>query len=625
MAAHEIVIDQWSPLSHKAPIGQATDAPALDLAPSWVPRDQRRRLAAYLVRAAYANNVARLMLPTSVEQAERDQHREYGDVPTFLDRVADAMLGTGWQIVVDGAEGDFTDGPELPERPAEAADDADELVKRIADGRIAAWTAQATGIVEDWLDRLAAQPAAQTRQNELREWADAASLAATLHEGEHTAVSLADAVYVLWPQVGDWPLVEVYDPATYFPELDDLDRGAYPDVVHLAWEFEVRDGTNTERFLRRLTWEIVDLTLEHMVMDRSGPAWKGPDGAPLPAGQQPELHEGDAINANGIIERTLPWHEEGDDRATTTCVFSNGVWKLDAVEAGKVKALDLSAAQWDAYRQDLGVDFIPVVHLPNTPAGARHFGDATLDKVAQLLDDLAATDTRIMGGSQYLGAPTVGASGVNVADGVMAPGKIIGLGKDGRLDPLDLSAGIAELFNLDDRLMDRFLQNVSAPGELLGRVDESTTSGLHLLLKFTPWSQLVGSMRLPRAAKYRIFLRMVQRLAQVQGVLPPGPTPVARIAFGSFLPSDTTATIEQVTKLLAAKAISRPTAVDMLVGAGLPIDDARAEVERITAEDTEAAVQIADATGSEAAAAAHLGIDLAPAGAPPAIDLPPAP
>lgn len=146
------------------------------------------------------------------------------------------------------------------------------------------------------------------------------------------------------------------------------------------------------------------------------------------------------------------------------------------------------------------------------------------------------------------------------------------------------------------------------------------------MLTFGPFTQLIELLRLTRVPKYQLFLKMVQRLAQAGGVLPPGPNPVARVAFGAYLPSDLNGVVDVVVSLIQAHVISRHTGLQLLVEAGVPIDDVVAELARVEAEDTAAAVQIADATGSESLAAEKLGLELpetTPAAvAPPTLNLP---
>lgn len=636
-APTSIVIDQWSPLSYKAAVGQPGDqrAPAV-LAPTWVPDRERRRLNAYVVRAAMASNVGRLTV-SGITDAERDERAEYGDPHTFIDRVANAVLGDGWDLVVDGADEDLADGPRLPDRP-EPYTGNDPLAKRIAKGKLEAWTRQALAAIDEWETALAAQPDAQARQDALREWAESASvqLQAIMWEAQHMGGRLGESIVVLWPRAGDWPRPEVYDPGAYFPDLSDVVRGEFPGGINLCWEFErdvIEGGTVvTKTFLRKMTWAIVDITAEAIVVGQRGAiAWRGEDGQPLPEGSGPFLRARETYDAaTGQIRRVLPWHGDGEF-TTTTCVYSEGVWDKADVGA-KYDALDNDKATWVSWRHDLGVDFIPVIHRPNTPTGAEHYGSATLDHVAQLLDDLATLDSRAMEAASFLSGPAIGVSGVSVDNLVVAPRTAYGLGEKGRMDVLDLSSGVEQLYAGVDRLRDRLEANTSVPGDLVGRAGQAEKTATESLLRFTGFTQLIRSMRLPVAPKDELLLKMAQRLAQVavkdngEPVLPPGPTPVARIAYGPFLPTDLGGVIDAVGKLLSGEkaAISLETAVAMLADAGVPIDDVGEEVSRIRSTDFAGAAALGDAVNSDQAARDYLGLDPADAGAPPAPDLPPA-
>jgi hypothetical protein len=75
------------------------------------------------------------------------------------------------------------------------------------------------------------------------------------------------------------------------------------------------------------------------------------------------------------------------------------------------------------------------------------------------------------------------------------------------------------------------------------------------------------------------------------------------------MPSDIPGVVQTVTQLLIAHAISTLTAVQMLVDAGLPVEDAAEEVERIRAEHFEAAVQLLEASADEQAVRDYLGME----------------
>lgn len=610
-----IIIDQYSALSHKQVVGQVDDpTTSWRYTPTWVPEAERRRMAAYLVRASYLSNVARLTLPAATSTEDRRVHREYGDPGMLVDRVVAAVLGDNWSIVVDGADDSLLDAPDLPPRPDDAPAGADEIAKRIAAGRLKVWQGEIDAALTRWEAAIDAQPVARWLQDGLREWADRVLLGSHLVEAEHDAVGLGDAVITLWPRADDWPSVAVYDPASYFPVLDDDATGEFPSKVYIAWEFEQVTAGVKRRYVRRLTWELVSITSAHVVTGEDGaPAWDG--------GTGPLLADGERM-ADGVVTRSMPWDADGAEPATLTCWFSDGTWDLAAVDSGKSDALNIeSAAWWDNSGTDLGVDFIPVVHVPNTPAGKTHFGTSIIDTVAQVFDDVAQSDTDVMAASGYLGSPTIALSGATADETVVAPGRVFSVGENGRMDVLDLSAGLASLMASSDRLQDRAWQNAGVPREIVGRADSDASSGIHLALKLAPYAQLVSMLRLPREGKYPLLLRFAAKLAMASGALDSAPLPRARLHFGASLPTDRAETVALVASALEAHAMSTQTAVAMLVAAGLPVDDARAEVARIRSENPAAARDLADATGSEAAAAEWLGVDI-PTPPAPVVNLP---
>lgn len=629
-------LDLYAPLSHKGVLN-GTSTPDSSLAPTWVPKDERRRLAAYKVLAAYRSNAARRFLPKPGaafyeregfgrhnELDGRDTRREYGDAELIVDRIRAGVLGDQVEIVVDGADDDLPDEPDLPPRPdqpeaeAEGSDSADgsaltQLERRVAQVRMDRWEQAATDVFERWLDAVEGQPALVERQEWLRDWADSEGLLAKVHEGEGDSVGLGDGVYVLaWSEAKQRPVVQVYDPGFYFPVLDHTggQDADYPTRVHLAWEY--KQGPTT--YVRRLTFEL-------------GPIVEQTGVDPGTGDETFELADGDRYDADGRIVRTYPWADDDQGRpveSDQTCYFTDATWPLSEVKASTLSGLDnlsdeapgVTYAMTDdgtvARRLDLRIDFLPVVHVPNTPASREHFGASALLLVAQVLDDIAASDTDVQAASALAAGPMVAMSGAQASDTVeVRPGTVYKLPAEGRMDVLDMSAGLEQLTGVNERLLDRLSVNGRVPAEVLGRVKVSEApSGVALALGFGPFTQLVTTLRLVRAAKYRLLLKMVQRLAQAGGVLDPGLNPDARLAFGSYLPTDRAAIVTATKDALAAGAISTQTAVAWLVDAGFTVDDAKSEVQRIRYEHPAQAAQIADATASETLAADWLGVTI---------------
>ncbi|MEZ5140539.1 MAG: hypothetical protein R2711_17720 [Acidimicrobiales bacterium] len=57
---------------------------------------ERRRLNAYLVRAAYLANNARDVLPATVDAEDREKHREIRRRRLLVDRLVAGVLGEDW-------------------------------------------------------------------------------------------------------------------------------------------------------------------------------------------------------------------------------------------------------------------------------------------------------------------------------------------------------------------------------------------------------------------------------------------------------------------------------------------------------------------------------------------------
>ncbi len=112
-------------------------------------------------------------------------------------------------------------------------------------------------------------------------------------------------------------------------------------------------------------------------------------------------------------------------------------------------------------------------------------------------------------------------------------------------------------------------------------------SGYALQLSLQPLDSLVDSMRLARAHKYALLLKMVQRIHQAGRAegWPAGPTVPARLMFGPHTPTGRTrACSKEVVKESARASLSVETGIRMLQDAGYPIEDAHEEVARIAAQ-----------------------------------------
>lgn len=597
----ELIFDAYTPISFKRHFGsrkQIGEGAGFN-PPDWIGPEHLRRLQAYAILRAYQDNAGREFFAGT--RTEINDRREYGDSALLVETAVNALLGEDQQIVTEGAEELALEDPPDPgvdpetgrPRPAPEPDPEDEARRREAQ-------------------------AAMDLQDFLRQWGQDERLGLKMIETERLAVGLGDGVYTLgWSSAKKRPRLRVWDPTFYFPVLTDSNEDDYPDRVHIAWELEDEPG-GTRVKIRRITWELADIE----PAEREGTLRRL-------LGSGDRLFEGDRTNAAGQIERQYPWNEEP---STKTCYYTDATWVVDK---GNRSIDDLT--EGDATyeedddgnpikRVDLHIDFVPVVHIPNTVALLNHYGRSLLATVLQIIDDLSSADTDLSAASATTGHPILALSGAQVARDQQGrstlsyrPGEILETG-DGKMDVLDTSRALAALMDYIDFLQKRLSTNSRVSESLLGRIKPSEVpSGIALQLGFGPTDALVRGMRLVRTEKYPLMLKFVHRMFQAAAVV--GEVDAAdvppewihtEVVMGSFLPQDQQAAVTQVTALYAAKSISIETAIRMLMDAGLPIESVLEEVRRIQERDFEAANALLDATGDKEAVAEFLGMPAPP-------------
>lgn len=421
--------------------------------------------------------------------------------------------------------------------------------------------------------------AAWDYQEWIRKQWDAERGALKLLETERDAVGLGDGVYSLhWSGAKKRCRIRVWDPGFYFPVISDGNEDDFPDTVHLAWEVPT-DVPNKTR-VRRITWQLV--TTE------------------------------DA--------RTYAWNDEA---VNLTCLYTDATWELDVAHPDPVNDLSPDAATYEIGEDgeelrdlDLHLDFVPVVHLPNTVAIKNHYGKSSLATVLQILDDLSNADTDAQAASATAAKPVLALEGGTLGRRAPAynPGEVWELG-DGKLNLIDTSKSLDAILKYIEGLLARLSVNARTPDSLLGRVKPSEVpSGLALSLSFGPLAAMVGEMRLSRDEKYPLLLKFLWRINKGAGApdVPDKYFP-AELRMGSYLPQDKQSTVDLIRTLLGQgtdkPAISRKTAVDMLVEAGFSIADANEEVVRIESTDFDGAEALHSATGSTQLVLDYLNLD----------------
>jgi hypothetical protein len=583
--ARAVVIDAWSWLNYKPIYNDPRGMPHRRAFPeakaTWVPADDERRLAAYKLLAAYDHNQA-AQLAEVVDGPSARERREFGDPSLFVDAILAHVLGREQHITVPGAE-DTTDTG----RPA---------------------TAEAA--------------MAERVQTLLHDWAEDELLPMRMQQTERNAVLLGDGVYRLaWDPAKQRATVRSVDPGFYFPVLPEDGDGEFPDRVHFAWELPEDPRRNLKARIRRITYELAPIGAATAAgVDESGRPVRAPVTVEGKNGQfAPVLGQGDSIDPDtGAVSRQYAWN---DQPSTVTCYLTDATWNLEDLKGQlDVDSLPLDKATFATRSDgevldhlDLLIDFIPVVHVPNTvPPAEEHWGQSSLAKVLQVFDELAGSDTDSARASATTGLPMIAVSGVSDPRLEMAvePGAVWTLGETGKLSAVDTSPALRELREHVHDLADRAAKVARLPSVALGTLDPTKApSGYALELSLGPLDSLIGGMRLARDHKYRLLLKFVQRL-HLAGQHPAwaGITvQPARLVFGPYTPTDKAAVLEQVAIGVEKGVISKETAIRMLMEAGFPIEDAEEELKRIDARSFEAARLLADALNNPDEVADFLG------------------
>ncbi|MFD7236825.1 hypothetical protein ACFWAT_16165 [Streptomyces syringium] len=152
--------------------------------------------------------------------------------------------------------------------------------------------------------------------------------------------------------------------------------------------------------------------------DPAAPARPSPGAAPAPGGFVPQpAAGGDRYDpVTGTVHRVYPW--SAGRPSPWTCYLTDAEWLLEDLRHGHtLDDLPLGKAHFRTRtdgvllrRLDLRIDFLPLVHISNSIQDGEHFGQSTLAKVMQTLDELAETDTDSARASATTGAPIMAVS-----------------------------------------------------------------------------------------------------------------------------------------------------------------------------------------------------------------------
>ncbi|WP_043267600.1 hypothetical protein [Streptomyces sp. CT34] len=513
MGLRQFVIDAWSWLNYKpvmADVSRPGNWAFPELASSWLPPQEMRRLAAYKVLAAYDNNQAGQLAADADSAAER---RELGDASKVVDTALGYLLGSEQKVSVEGAEHAASEVP----KPG------------------------------------AAEAAAM--QERLRQWATKEQLTLRIQQAERSAVLLGDSVYALaWDPEKQRPTLRVYDPGFYFPQWDDDQDQDYPSRVHLAWELPEDPETGLKARVRRVTYELGPISEDDASVVREYPWEPG----------RPSRMTCFLTDAEWLLE------DLGRGQTLDRLPMDKAAFRVrpDGTELKRLDLwIDFVPVIHIANTIPHGGEHWGQPVIAKVLQGLDELAATDSDSAAAS----ATTGTPIIG---LAGArlPVDRATGRPVQLTVEA-GAVWQLGDSGRMDALDTSPQLAELRARVEHLLDRIASNSRITAAGLGTLDASQVpSGYALKLALGPLDALVGAMRLAREHKYQLLLKMVQRLYQAGRALgwPMGQSLPARLVWAPHTPNDRAAVLDEVTQAYGAGVLSLETSVGMLMDAGYP-------------------------------------------------------
>ena len=539
MGLRQFLIDAWSWLNYKpvmADAGRRGSQAFPELAKTWVPPHELRRLAAYKVLASYDNNQAGQLSAAAGDESALER-RELGDAANLVDTALGYLLGSDQQIAVAGAE--YAD----EETPEPGATEAAAVQER------------------------------------LRKWAEKELLTLRIQQAERTAVLLGDSVYLLaWNPEKQRPTLRVEDPGFFFPQWDDDQDEDFPSRVHLAWELPEEPDAGLKARVRRVTYELGPVSEDGTVV-RTYPWEPGrPSNVTCYLTDAEwlleDLKRGETLDRLPMHKASFRVRADGTElnrldlmidfvpvvHITNTIPAGGEHWGRSAL-ARVLQALDELAATDSDSSAASATTGTPIIGL----AGARLPVDRATGRPEKLK---------------------------------VEAGAVWQLGESGRMDALDTSPQLAELRARVEHLLDRIAANSRITAAGLGTLDASEVpSGYAFQLALAPLDALVAMMRLAREHKYRLLLKFVQRLYQAgraEGWVA-GESFSARLAWAPHTPTDRAAVLDEVVTAYGAGVISLETAVRMLLDAGYPIEDASQEVARIRAKaEQDAAMLIAE-------------------------------
>lgn len=500
------VYDLWaSILNYKGAVG-SLNRPGISI--NYIPKEHCRRLQAYEILSAYYNCYSRdfRMSPESGDTGDNDSVFEVGD-PSFLcDKIKDKLLGD-----------EVTINMPVPEILGSEESISQTLaLEGLEPG-------QKTRLEEKLKNLKVISAIISERETYLQNWFKTNKIYLKIDENETLASYLGDCVYhVGWNAETGKPEIMTYDPGFCFPHFE---------IDELSWE----DDTTpvTDRFI--IAWEEIFQTDDP---DHTTTLWRDVYELRVTAGAK-KCYRQRSYYKYGVGS-VLSLYDLTDD-----------------------DAISETPPSWE----DLGVDFIPILWVPNRMIQGEIFGQSNIAKLLPLYDAIMNSYTDLSANGEHLGGATVFISGSEIklrknsttgvpVDIPLRPATMIPLGENGSANLLDTSTMQDALLKTIEKYEGKLIQISEITDIIAGKIDKANIpSGIALLILMQPLLDKIGKMRQQRQEKYTTLFDFVQRLLQTFGnsyekQLFSGILYSVNLNFGAIIPSDDSAKMDLYNKMV---------------------------------------------------------------------------
>ncbi|MFH1742212.1 MAG: phage portal protein [bacterium] len=413
-------------------------------------------------------------------------------------------------------------------------------------------------------------------EDHIQDWWDENDIYLTVNKNETKCSYLGDCVYAVgWNAEEARPTLETYDPGFVFPEWD-LDAAAS------------MDESASDKVSRRviIAWEDA-----HEATDQSYNIWR-------------DIYELRTVAGKKKCFRHYGWYEwqASSDRK---------VYDMNDDDI-----IEGTSTGW----HEIGLDFIPIVWVPNIECEGEDYGKSNINDFISLFDSIITNYTDLKFNSEKLGGAIIALSGKNIKFAVdsstrepigveVKPNTIYNLGENGKMDLLNTAELQTALLSTIEKLEKKLIRNSCITEVGAGLADtQQELAGIALKMLLLPLIERIGPVRQQRQSRYAQVFWMVMRYWQIFGTpeerkIFAGPLYNVQMNFGSLLPGDRKAQIEEYAQMANLFGLETTLEIARDDGYDLDIDaimEAKENERQQRIEETQAQFQLMreeDSTG----------------------------